>query len=209
MAALRRSQRSIKVVQRFGSVVRTGDLTKEGLGHSISRKRKQNYALYLIEIKEIDPINRQAKVHYVGYSDKYDEWKDLDDNGDSDLPIIKCESLFLLSEETLPERITQFCYKMSLQVKRALWSSRRNYPEVRFEIPLDSDVYEKAFRIVGISYSFKKITGRLICKNEEMDHLLGHKWNVRVKNKFGDCEFVAEGTFCFWMKLRPPLDDFV
>ena len=98
---------------------------------------------------------------------------------------------------------------MSLQVKRELWSSRRNAPEVRFEISTDNDVYEKAFRIVGISYSFRKITARLLCKNEEMDHLLGHKWNVRVKNKFGDYEFVVEGTFCFWMKLRPPLDDFV
>ena len=105
--------------------------------------------------------------------------------------------------------MTQFYYKVSLQVKRELWSSRRNNPEVRFEIPIDSDFYERAFRIVGISYSFKKITGRLICKNEEMDHLLGHKWNVRVKNKFGDCEFVTEGIFCFWVKLRPPLDYFV
>ena len=57
MAALRRSQRSIKLVQRFSSVVRTEDLTKEDLGHSISKKRKQNYSLYPIEIKEIDPIN--------------------------------------------------------------------------------------------------------------------------------------------------------
>ena len=98
---------------------------------------------------------------------------------------------------------------MSLQVKRELSSSRRNNPEIGFGIPVDSDVYEKAFRIVGISYSFRKITGRLLCKNEEMDHLLGPKWNVRVKNKFGDYEFVAEGTFCLWMKLKPPLDDFV
>ena len=38
---------------------------------------------------------------------------------------------------------------------------------------------------------------------------LNKKWNVQIKNKFGDCEFVTEGTFCFWMKLRSPLDDFV
>ena len=73
MAALRRSQRSIKLLQRFGSVVRTDDLTKEDLGNSISKERKQNYALYPIEIKEIDPTNRQTKVHHVGYSDTYDE----------------------------------------------------------------------------------------------------------------------------------------
>ena len=42
-----------------------------------------------------------------------------------------------------------------------------------------------------------------------MDYLLGHKWNVRVKCKFEDCEFVAAGTFCFLMKQRPPLYDFV
>ena len=98
---------------------------------------------------------------------------------------------------------------MSLQVKRELWSSRRNSPEVRYEIPIERGVYEKAFRIVGISYSFRKISGRLLCKNEEMDHLLGHKWNVGEKNKFGDCEFVVEGTVCFWIKLRSPLYNFV
>ena len=58
MAALRRSQRSMKLVQHFISVVRPNDLTKEDLGHSISKKRKKNYAVYPIEIKELDPINR-------------------------------------------------------------------------------------------------------------------------------------------------------
>ena len=55
----------------------------------------------------------------------------------------------------------------------------------------------------------KRLTGQLVCRNEGLDHLLGHKWNVGIKSKFGDCEFVTEGTFCFWMKLRSPLDDFV
>ena len=113
--------------------------------------------LHPIEIKEIDTIKRQAKVHFVGYSDKYDEWKDLNDDGDSEFPIIKYENLCLPSKETLLERITKFCYKMSLQVKRELWSFQRNDPEVKFGIPIDSDAYEQAFRNVGISYSFKKI----------------------------------------------------
>ena len=85
---------------------KTDDLTGEDLGHSISKKRRQNYALYPIpiDIKEKYPINRQEKVHNVGYSDKFDQWKDLNVGGDSDFPIIKYESLFFNRQRKLCQR---------------------------------------------------------------------------------------------------------
>ena len=41
--------------------------------------------LYEIEIKEVDRVANKVKIHFTGYSDKYDEWRPYDD---ASLPIV-------------------------------------------------------------------------------------------------------------------------
>ena len=36
---------------------------------------KKGTKLYDIEVKEVDKANKRLKIHYVGYSSRFDEWR--------------------------------------------------------------------------------------------------------------------------------------
>ena len=72
------------------------ELTKCELPRIISSRQKQKLKpkedLYPIEIVDTDSEDK-VKVHYIGYSDTFDEWKDLSEIED----ITNICSLFTLS----------------------------------------------------------------------------------------------------------------
>jgi hypothetical protein len=61
-------------------------------------KRKREAKLYPVLVIEEDKENGRVKVHYVGYSTKFDEWKDTDEIEDlpgKDTPG-ECRNLWLI-----------------------------------------------------------------------------------------------------------------
>ena len=88
-------------------------------------------------------------------------------------------------------------------------ATRKADPEVRIELPTQSDAYENVFGKVGTGTRSKR--GRLMkeVRNAEMKSILGAKWNVRVKNVNGDFYFVTEGTVKLWITDRTPIKDFI
>ena len=44
----------------------------------VERKRKTDRVLYNVEVIEVDTTRKQLKIHFVGFSHAYDEWRDYD-----------------------------------------------------------------------------------------------------------------------------------
>ena len=44
----------------------------------VEQKPKTDRDLYVVEVVEVDTTRKQLKIHFVGFSHEYDEWRDYD-----------------------------------------------------------------------------------------------------------------------------------
>ena len=44
----------------------------------VEQKRKTDRDLHVVEVVEVDTTRKQLKIHFVGFSHEYDEWRDYD-----------------------------------------------------------------------------------------------------------------------------------
>ncbi len=79
-----------------------------------------------MEIKEYDAALKRVKVHYIGFGEEFDEWKDITD--DKEFPIAKLIKLPTPSPDTLEVHSEKFCCSLLLEVKRRLRTGRKNDP---------------------------------------------------------------------------------
>ena len=61
----------------------------------VERKRKTDRDLYVLEVAivEVDTTRKQLKIHFVGFSHEYDEWRDYD-NKRNYFPFVRFENFF-------------------------------------------------------------------------------------------------------------------
>ena len=64
--------------------------------------------LYDIEVTEVDNANKELKIHYIGYSTRFDEWRPFGLEGSEYFPFVRKEKLFILSEKSLEDRTQTF-----------------------------------------------------------------------------------------------------
>ena len=64
-----RPKREIKKAKRFCNEYSTYTPVRK------ANPRKKDIKLYDIEIREVEKINKGLKIHYVGYSTCFDEWR--------------------------------------------------------------------------------------------------------------------------------------
>lgn len=77
-------------------------------------------------------------MHYEGYDDKYDEWKDKSE---------------IVDPSPVPEKDIyqpfEFHRELAIQIKMALDSKHRRDPEVRIELPFDRLLFERGLKQAG------------------------------------------------------------
>ena len=56
----------------------------------VERQRKKERDLYDVEVIEVDTTRKQLKIHFVGFSHEYDEWRDYD-NERNYFPFVRSE----------------------------------------------------------------------------------------------------------------------
>ena len=86
--------------------------------------------LYDVEIKERDPMKKMSRLHYVGYSDRFDVWVS---DGDK-CPIAKVTRPYVPSESSFEDRLNIFKDDFIDNVKRSLWSHTNSDPACKFEV---------------------------------------------------------------------------
>ena len=69
----------------------------------VERKRKTDRDLYVVEVVEVDTTRKQLKIHFVGFSHEYDEWRDYD-NKRNYFPFVRLEKMFFPQEGSLEDR---------------------------------------------------------------------------------------------------------
>ena len=99
----------------------------------VERKRKTDRDLYDVEVVEVDTTQKRLKIHFVGFSHEYDEWRDYDSESNY-FPFVRLEKMFFPKESSLEDRSNIFHGELYRCIKRKLWSGRKDDPEVRIEL---------------------------------------------------------------------------
>ena len=76
-------------------------------------------------------MRKQLKIHFVGFSHEYDEWRDYDNERNLDFPFVRLEKMFFPAECPLEDRGNIFHGRLYRCIKRKLWFRRKDDPEVR------------------------------------------------------------------------------
>ena len=121
------------------------------------------------------------KIHYIGYGDSDDEWKDEEELVDI------CEPTYLLSNRFSLHQ------ELALAIKSKLQSSRTGSPEVRIVMDFDKAVYESGLKVLGTLKKSERGVDKYVIKNySDLDTVLGKKWYIKGLNINGD--------FCYAIK---------
>ena len=87
--------------------------------------RKKDTKLYDIEVTEVDKANKKLKIHYIGYSTRFDEWRLFgSDEGSEYFPFVRKEKLFIPSEKSLEDRTQTSHGLLFREIKKRLWCGR-------------------------------------------------------------------------------------
>ena len=65
-------------------------------------REKPERDLYVVEVVEVDTTRKQLKIHFLGFSHEYDEWRDYDNKGNY-FPIVRMEKMFFPEEGSLED----------------------------------------------------------------------------------------------------------
>ena len=79
------------------------------------------------------------KIHYKGYGEEADEWRDCRE--ENMFPFERLEKVFIPGEMSLEDRTNIYHESVYQEIKRKLWSGRRDDPDIRIEINVDYDMF--------------------------------------------------------------------
>ena len=173
-------------------------LSDERSAKSPKRKRAdQSDTLYPVTVLEDD--GSRYRVHYVGYSDSYDEWKDYSDveaRNDCDVD----------EGDNTPFSLYR---KLANKIKASLKSGRKESPIVKIEMPFDRITFDGGLGLCGVKQSYMRGSQRYtISTYKKLNHLLGVDWHVRGINENGDFCYVILNTLVFYLYHHRPLVEY-
>jgi len=187
------------------------DLTKcdVRIGRRAQRKTTTvRNGLYPVEI--LEACGDRVKVHYVGYSKKYDEWKE---RGDVEDISTRPEDTSTRPEpsDTVPlYRPYSFYDDLKFRVKKSITCSLHTSPKVKITMPVDVLLFNGGLKMAGTPI---KMVGGVqyygIHKYRDINHLLGDNWHYRGLNNQGDYGYAIRNTVQFYVKKYRPLIEYV
>lgn len=186
-------------------------LPREKKAKVANSKEADRDKLYPVEIVEQDDGNGRFKVHYVGYSSQYDEWRD-----NSEVVSLDCEHTIQdsmsvpASEANVSLVLAPFSLynELSIKVKCALSSRRKENPSTRIDMPFDKLLFDGGLKACGIPFRFYRGTQRYKIMNyKDLNPLLGPNWHYRGLNCNGDFCFVILNTVEYYLFKRDPLSE--
>ena len=186
--ALRRCKRTRSPVN-----YREADMVK------LPRASRSQDKVYPVTILEQN--SDKVKVHYIGYSSIYDEWKyedELIEEGGGP------------SESQATYQPYSLYHNLRLRVKQALIRGRKNSPVIKIVMNFDPVLFSGGLKAVGVP--FKVVQGiqhYKIKKYQDLDPYLGSSWHYRGLNSSGDYNFVELETVDFWLRKAKSLVEYL
>ena len=175
------------------------------------KKPKKDSQLYEIEVRDVDREKKLVRIHYKGYDERYDEWRPYGENGESAgeyFPFIRQEKPHTLTAASLEDRAKHFVDVLYRNVKRSLYSGRKDDPDVRIEVDVMEDVFNMVLGNIVQEISERGKRTYTLTTNRALDTVLGQKWDERIVNHRGDFCYVAEGTTKYWLTRKASIKEF-
>ena len=155
-------------------------------------------SLYPVTVVEDD--GSRYKVHYVGYGDSYDEWKDYGD-------VEELENCDVIDGVPTPFSLYG---ELANRIKASLRSGRKESTVVRIEMSFDHIAFDGGLGLSGIKKSVMRGSQRYtISHYKDLNRLLGVDWHVRGINENGDFCFVMLNTLVYYLYHRRSLIEYV
>ena len=88
----------------------------------VEKRPKKDKNLYEVEIVDVNKERKQIKIHFVGFSEEFDEWRAYDCERDY-FPFVRLEKMFLPNGGSMEDRRNIFhdqLYRVS--AKAMVWS---------------------------------------------------------------------------------------
>ena len=174
---------------------------------SCSRRHNSRSTLFPIQVLDED-ITRQheVKIHYIGFSKKYDEW--IRKSQIQYKPVLEPPSPSE-SEESVDLQSHNFA-TLACCIKQKLIPSRKTEdPKVRIQIPFVVSSFNLLKRKGVLLH--KQINGHQaygIKNYKDLDELFGEQWHVRIVNVNGDFSCALLNTIQFYAMQPKPILDF-
>lgn len=149
--------------------------------------------LYPVTVTERDSGSSRVKIHFVGYSEDYDEWRE-----EEDLESLEDDQCL---EPATPYQPFSVYGNLRVKIKQALVSGRKSSPIVKINIGFDFIQFNGGLKAAG--RLFKVVQGVQHFKIEQyrdLDPYLGNNWHFRGFNPNGDYGYVQLETVDFCLR---------
>ena len=90
-------------------------------------------------------------------------------------------------------------------IKRSL--KNRNGIEVRISLPFHELAFERLKEAGYLVQKGRRCERYSLKKLQDLDHLLGKGWYVRMRNKWGDFSYCHLGTLNFYLRQLKPISE--
>ena len=163
--------------------------------------------MYPIEVVQTD--GDRVKVHYVGYSDIHDEWKDKAELEDFTTATSGTTTESSVTSSTSYQPYS-FHKDLKFRVKKSISCSRTTSPKVVIVMPINVLLFKGGLEMAG--KLTKKVGGVKyygIDRYRNLNHLLGINWHVRGLNSQDDYDYAIKNTVQFYMRKFKPLVEYV
>ena len=173
-----------------------------------SRKVETVYPIRIVE-EESESSSKKYKVHYIGYSKRFDEWKSEEEifnigeeDQDPEYPDSKFDGLIM-------ERFSLH-RELAFKIKMALNNNRKDSPVIRINMPFDQVEFNGGLRMCGVKKKcVRAIQYYSIRRYQDLNGILGINWHFRGLNGNGDFCYVLLNTVEFYLYHRRPLVEYI
>ena len=177
-------------------------------GGKVKTRRKEE--LYPVEILE-RAEHKRVKVHYVGYEDVFDEWKDEDDLEELDQEVSSPSPAAKKSKMPVEVFEPFSLYKeLSFHIKRSLSCNRKSSPLIKITMAFDILLFNGGLKAAGTPRKVVKgVQHYKIQHYKDLNGLLGDNWHFRAINSNGDYGYVELSTVDFYIHRRRPITQYM
>lgn len=182
-------------------------------------ERVQARSEELFPVEVIAKEAKRVKVHFVGYSSKFDEWRDENELESvyTDEVIPQAAPKTATSDDTTILTSGECSFEpfslhnnLKLKVKQSLSCTRKSSPEVRIVVPFDAITFNGGLRLLGTqSKKTQGVQHYKIHYYHDLNPLLGKNWHYRGLNANGDYGYVILETVDFYLRKCKPLQEYI
>ena len=148
----------------------------------LPRNSRKQVAQKLYPIKVVARRESQVRIHYIGYDDDYDEWREADDL----VPLNQDDNRTNTNHTTIIQPL-DLHFELGVKIKQALVCGKKQSPRVIIDIGFDYLLFQGGLQVAGVATERVRGIQRCTLKRyHDLDHLLGENWHYRGINSRGD-----------------------